>query len=191
MAGYLAERELTRVFFAGLAYDYCVGYSALDARRLGLQAYVLRDACRAIDLNGSVAAIEAELAKAGVSHHRNRRLLSKPSRRIATGFALWSRLNSMSRNFYILAASLLLFALISAGMSLVPFQLSARAASQRLALAHRGMFLLLFGLIAALIGVMSHLFEQVDRHSEQDPSGVTAQAARQPQRVTARTLPLK
>ncbi len=66
LAGYLAERGLTRCFIAGLAYDYCVGYSALDARRIGLQAYVLRDACRAIDLNGSVATIEAEMAKAGV-----------------------------------------------------------------------------------------------------------------------------
>ena len=66
LAGYLRERGLTRVFLAGLAYDYCVGYSALDARRLGLPAFVLRDACRAIDLNGSVAAIEAEFAKAGV-----------------------------------------------------------------------------------------------------------------------------
>ncbi len=66
LGGYLEERGLTRCFIAGLAYDYCVGYSALDARRIGLQAYVLRDACRAIDLNGSVAAIEAEMAKAGV-----------------------------------------------------------------------------------------------------------------------------
>jgi fatty acid desaturase len=73
----------------------------------------------------------------------------------------------MSRNFYILAASLLLFALISAGMAMVPssFQpgLPANASLWRTL----GMFLLLFGLIAALVGVMSHLFEQVDRHSEQ------------------------
>jgi nicotinamidase/pyrazinamidase len=67
LAGYLEERNLTRVFFAGLAYDYCVGYSALDARRLGLPAFVLRDACRAIDLNGSVAKIEAAFASAGVA----------------------------------------------------------------------------------------------------------------------------
>ena len=71
LAGYLAERGFnetngTRVFFAGLAYDYCVGYSALDARRLGLSAVILRDACRAIDLNGSVAAIETEFQQAGV-----------------------------------------------------------------------------------------------------------------------------
>jgi nicotinamidase/pyrazinamidase len=66
LAGYLRERGFTRVFLAGLAYDYCVGYSALDARRLGFPAIVLRDASRAIDLNGSVASIEGEFAKAGV-----------------------------------------------------------------------------------------------------------------------------
>ncbi len=66
LSGYLRERGLTRCFFAGLAYDYCVGYSALDARTLGFPAFILRDACRAIDLNGSVAAIEAKFAEAGV-----------------------------------------------------------------------------------------------------------------------------
>lgn len=66
LAGYLEERGLTRVFLAGLAYDYCVGYSALDARRLGLQAVVIRDACRAIDFEGSAAKIEAEFDQAGV-----------------------------------------------------------------------------------------------------------------------------
>jgi nicotinamidase/pyrazinamidase len=66
LAGYLEERNLTRVFFAGLAYDYCVGYSALDARRLGLDAVILRDACRAIDLDGSVASMEAKFSAAGV-----------------------------------------------------------------------------------------------------------------------------
>jgi len=67
LAGYLKERGLTRVFLAGLAYDYCVGYSALDGLRLGFPAFVLRDACRAIDFNVSVAAIEAEFARAGVA----------------------------------------------------------------------------------------------------------------------------
>ncbi len=66
LAGYLRERGLTRVFLCGLAYDYCVGYSALDARRLGFEAVILHDACRAINLNGSVAAIEAQFAAAGV-----------------------------------------------------------------------------------------------------------------------------
>jgi nicotinamidase/pyrazinamidase len=66
LAGYLRERGFTRIFLAGLAYDFCVGYSALDARRLGFDAIILRDACRAIDLNGSVAEIESEFAQAGV-----------------------------------------------------------------------------------------------------------------------------
>jgi nicotinamidase/pyrazinamidase len=66
LAGYLAERGLTRVFLVGLAYDFCVGYSALDSRHLGLPAFVIRDACRAIDLNGSLAGIETDFAAAGV-----------------------------------------------------------------------------------------------------------------------------
>jgi len=66
LASYLRERGLTRVFLAGLAYDYCVGYSALDARRLGLPAVIVRDACRAIGLGGSVQKIEAEFVSAGV-----------------------------------------------------------------------------------------------------------------------------
>lgn len=67
LAGYLEERGLNRVFFAGLAYDYCVGYSALDARHVGLASFVVRDACRAIDLNSSVAKIETEFENSGVS----------------------------------------------------------------------------------------------------------------------------
>ena len=66
LGGYLRERGFTRVFLAGLAYDFCVGYSALDARRLGFEAIVIKDACRAIDLNGSAAKMEAEFARAGV-----------------------------------------------------------------------------------------------------------------------------
>jgi nicotinamidase/pyrazinamidase len=67
LSGYLRERDLKRVFLVGLAYDYCVGYSALDARMHGLEVVVLRDACRAIDLGGSAAAMEAEFAGAGVA----------------------------------------------------------------------------------------------------------------------------
>jgi nicotinamidase/pyrazinamidase len=76
LAGYLRERQLTRVFLAGLAYDYCVGYSALDARRLGFPVIILRDACRAIDLHGSVAQIEAEFARAGVEAIDSAQLLA-------------------------------------------------------------------------------------------------------------------
>jgi len=66
LGGYLKERGFNRVFLAGLAYDFCVGYSALDAMRLRLDAVVLKDACRAIDLNGSAAAMEREFVKSGV-----------------------------------------------------------------------------------------------------------------------------
>ena len=66
LAGYLRERGLKRAFFAGLAYDFCVGFSALDARRLGLDAVVLREACRAIDVEGSEQAMTAKLRDAGV-----------------------------------------------------------------------------------------------------------------------------
>ena len=67
LTGYLRERGLTRVVLVGLAYDYCVGYSALDARRLGFPVVVIRDACRAIDLNGSVEIIEKQFAESGVT----------------------------------------------------------------------------------------------------------------------------
>jgi len=76
LSGYLRERNLTRVFLAGLAYDFCVGYSALDARRLGFEAIILRDACRTIDLNGSVAKVEAEFAQAGVQSIDNEELFT-------------------------------------------------------------------------------------------------------------------
>jgi nicotinamidase/pyrazinamidase len=66
LTGYCQERGLERMFFAGLAYDYCVGFSALDARRVGFEAVVIRDACRAIDVEGSVAAMEAEFERSGV-----------------------------------------------------------------------------------------------------------------------------
>ena len=64
--GYLRERGFRRVFLAGLAYDYCVHYSAIDARRAGFETIVLRDACRAIDLGASEARIRADFAEAGV-----------------------------------------------------------------------------------------------------------------------------
>jgi nicotinamidase/pyrazinamidase len=64
--GYLRERGLTRLFLAGLAFDFCVRYSAEDARREGFDAFVIEDACRGIDIDGSVAATRASLAARGV-----------------------------------------------------------------------------------------------------------------------------
>lgn len=66
LGGYLRERGIKRVFFVGLAYDFCVGYSALDAMKLGFEAFVIEDFCRAIDLNGSVAAMNEAFAENGV-----------------------------------------------------------------------------------------------------------------------------
>lgn len=67
LGGYLRERGLRRVFFAGLAYDFCVGFSALDARRLGFPAVVIRGASAAIDLGGSAKAMEGHFRDAGVT----------------------------------------------------------------------------------------------------------------------------
>ena len=66
LTGYLRERGLKRVFLAGLATDYCVYYSAVDARREGFDAIVIEAGCRAIDLAGSLAAAWAGMAEAGV-----------------------------------------------------------------------------------------------------------------------------
>jgi len=66
LAGYLRERRLTRIFLVGLATDYCVYYSAVDARRLGFEAVVIESGCRAIDLAGSLASAWANMEQAGV-----------------------------------------------------------------------------------------------------------------------------
>ncbi len=66
LIGYLRERGLTRVFLAGLALDFCVRYSAEDARREGFAVFVIEDGCRGIDVGGSVAATRASFAALGV-----------------------------------------------------------------------------------------------------------------------------
>jgi nicotinamidase/pyrazinamidase len=66
LTGYLRERGLTRLFLAGLAFDFCVRYSAEDARREGFDAFVIEDACRGIDLAGSIAATHKSLTAIGV-----------------------------------------------------------------------------------------------------------------------------
>jgi nicotinamidase/pyrazinamidase len=67
LGGLLRERGVTRVFVAGLATDFCVSFSALDAHRLGFEAFVVLDACRAIDLDGSRAAALIAWEQAGVA----------------------------------------------------------------------------------------------------------------------------
>ncbi len=67
LSGYLRERGIVRVTLAGLATDFCVAYSALDARRLGFEATVVMEGCRAIDLGGSLATMTGLMRDAGVT----------------------------------------------------------------------------------------------------------------------------
>jgi nicotinamidase/pyrazinamidase len=67
LGGYLKERGIRSLTLAGLATDFCVAYSALDAARLGFSVTVAMDACRAIDLAGSLAAMTDEMKGAGVT----------------------------------------------------------------------------------------------------------------------------
>jgi nicotinamidase/pyrazinamidase len=66
LAGYLHERGFRRVFICGLALDFCVRWSAEDARHLGFDVVVIEDACRAIDLDSSLAAARGAMIQAGV-----------------------------------------------------------------------------------------------------------------------------
>ncbi len=66
LAGYLRDRNLRAVVICGLALDYCVAYSAIDARRVGLRCTVVTDACRAINLDGSEASAIEAMQQAGV-----------------------------------------------------------------------------------------------------------------------------
>lgn len=65
LAGYLRERGMARVFLAGLAFDFCVRYSAEDAKRERFEVIVLEDACRGIDVRGSMAGTRRALAEIG------------------------------------------------------------------------------------------------------------------------------
>jgi nicotinamidase/pyrazinamidase len=67
LGGYLRERGVTKVTLAGLATDYCVAYSALDAAKLGLEVTVIMEASRAIDLGGSLALMTEKMKDAGVT----------------------------------------------------------------------------------------------------------------------------
>ena len=67
LAGYLRERGFKRVFLVGLALDVCVRYSAEDAQRCGLEAVVIEEACRGIDVGGSMAAAGQAFAKLAIA----------------------------------------------------------------------------------------------------------------------------
>ncbi len=66
LAGYLKDRGVKKLFLCGLATDFCIAWSALDARAAGFEASVIEDACRAIDLDGSLAKAWQDMQTAGV-----------------------------------------------------------------------------------------------------------------------------
>lgn len=67
LAGYLRERDLTELTFVGLAHDFCVSWSAIDAAKLGFSVSVIEEATRAIDLDGSRDAARRSMKEAGVT----------------------------------------------------------------------------------------------------------------------------
>lgn len=77
LAGYLKERGLDRIYLAGLATDFCVAWSAVDACRYGFEAIVVEDACRAIDADGSLAAAWARMREAGVTRADSHSLMRR------------------------------------------------------------------------------------------------------------------
>ncbi|QBX41586.1 bifunctional nicotinamidase/pyrazinamidase [Pseudomonas fluorescens] len=75
LAGYLKERGIDTVYMVGLALDFCVMFSALDARAAGFNAFVVLDACRAIDRDGSLAAAMERMQTAGVGLIQSNQLI--------------------------------------------------------------------------------------------------------------------
>jgi nicotinamidase/pyrazinamidase len=76
LTGYLRAHELKRVVLAGLAFDFCVRYSAEDASREGFQAIVVEDACRAIDIDGSLNQTRESFARSGIQTVTSSAILS-------------------------------------------------------------------------------------------------------------------
>jgi nicotinamidase/pyrazinamidase len=77
LAGYLKQRGIRTVFVTGLATDFCVAWTAMDARKLGFETYVIEDATRAIDLNGSLAASWKQMSAKGVKRIQSGDVLGK------------------------------------------------------------------------------------------------------------------
>ena len=76
LAGYLKERGIASVYIAGLATDYCVAWSAVDARAAGFEVSVIEDACRGIDFHGSVAKAWEDMTAAGVKRIQSSAILA-------------------------------------------------------------------------------------------------------------------
>jgi nicotinamidase/pyrazinamidase len=76
LSGYLKDRNLTRLFLCGLAYDFCVRYSAIDGKALGFETIVIEDATRPVNLLNSVAETNAALAAANIPRIQSADLLT-------------------------------------------------------------------------------------------------------------------
>lgn len=76
LAGYLRERGLQRLFLCGLAYDFCVRFSAIDGTALGFECLIIEDATRPVNLPNSVAETNAALSAAGVQRIQSRQILA-------------------------------------------------------------------------------------------------------------------
>lgn len=76
LEAYLKQRSIDTIYLVGLATDFCVAWSALDARRLGFNVYVIEDACRGIDLNGSLDTAWQNMLNAGVQRIYSTDILS-------------------------------------------------------------------------------------------------------------------
>jgi nicotinamidase/pyrazinamidase len=77
LAGYLRERDLTRLFLCGLAYDFCVRYSAIDGHTLGFETIVIEDATRPVNLANTVAETNEALAAANIQRIHSADLLTR------------------------------------------------------------------------------------------------------------------
>ncbi|GGA63319.1 nicotinamidase [Edaphobacter acidisoli] len=77
LAGYLHERGLKRLFLTGLAYDFCVRYSAIDGHALGFETIVIEDATRPVNLPGSVAETNAALAASNIQRIPSSEILTQ------------------------------------------------------------------------------------------------------------------
>jgi nicotinamidase/pyrazinamidase len=79
LEGYVRERGFERIFVAGLAYDYCVRFSAIDAVRAGFETWVIYDACRSVDPGQSEETATREFDRVGVQRIAVAELLNRPS----------------------------------------------------------------------------------------------------------------
>lgn len=77
LAGYLHERGITRVYVAGIATDFCVAWTAIDARAFGFECVVITDACAPIDVNGSLDSAMMDMTEAGVQLIHSKDILNQ------------------------------------------------------------------------------------------------------------------